>query len=197
MAGGGARRARGTPAAGRADRRSVGRAGVAGGAPHAARARPCRDARRRPAAPRSAAARSGCRRFSRHATRSSAWCVCRLRAGPPTARWRSWWSRARCRDPMSTATCARARTSARGQCGGRSAFVVPGASACLRCVDAHRGEHDRDARWSSTSSPGCRRRGRPRPRRARSGLGRARRPTHLDGGVPSTWCATVELGPEL
>jgi hypothetical protein len=77
-------------------------------------------------------------------------------------------------------------------------FVEPGASACLRCVDAHRAEHD--------------------PRRALvveqlAGLSAAPEDpalaslaaawavrdllTHLDGERPSTWSATVEVGPDL
>lgn len=77
-------------------------------------------------------------------------------------------------------------------------FVVPGTTACLRCVDAHRGEHD--------------------PRRAlvvEQLAGRAAAPddaaltalvlawavrdvvNHLDGREPSTWSATVEIGAGL
>jgi hypothetical protein len=77
-------------------------------------------------------------------------------------------------------------------------FVVPGESACLRCVDAHRGELD--------------------PRRALVVEQLAGRPaapddpalgslavtwavrdvlTHLDGGRPSTWSATIELTADL
>ncbi|MCB8955826.1 MAG: hypothetical protein H6529_05030 [Nocardioides sp.] len=77
-------------------------------------------------------------------------------------------------------------------------FVVPGASACLRCVDAHRGEHDPrralvvDQLAGLPSAPDD-------PVLAALALAWAVRDvrTHLDGGVPSTWCATVELGPEL
>ncbi|GAB2444458.1 hypothetical protein GCM10027062_25310 [Nocardioides hungaricus] len=77
-------------------------------------------------------------------------------------------------------------------------FVVPGRTACLRCVDAHHGEQD--------------------PRRALvveqlAGLPAAPADpalatmaaawtvrdllTFLDGGEPATWSATVELGPAL
>jgi hypothetical protein len=77
-------------------------------------------------------------------------------------------------------------------------FVVPGRTACLRCVDAHRGHAD--------------------PRRALVVEQLAGRPaapedptlatlaaawavhdllTFLGGGEPATWSATVELGPAL
>ncbi|MGB0101095.1 MAG: hypothetical protein WBP61_12525 [Nocardioides sp.] len=77
-------------------------------------------------------------------------------------------------------------------------FVVPGTTSCLRCVDAHLCEHD--------------------PRRALVVEQLAGRPaapadpelavlatmwavrdvlTYLDGGEPSTWSATVEVGHEL
>ncbi|GAW49564.1 MULTISPECIES: hypothetical protein [unclassified Nocardioides] len=77
-------------------------------------------------------------------------------------------------------------------------FVVPGATACVRCVDAHHGTHD--------------------PRRAvvveqLAGLGAGPRDpalaaiatawavrdvlAYVDGDQPSTWSATVGLGPDL
>jgi hypothetical protein len=77
-------------------------------------------------------------------------------------------------------------------------YVVPGRSACLRCVDAHLGEHDpRRALVVEQVA------GRPPLRRAAPDpalrtmaiawavhdLARA-----ADGGVPATWSATVALG---
>ena len=77
-------------------------------------------------------------------------------------------------------------------------FVVPGSTACVRCVDAHRGTHD--------------------PRRAvvveqLAGLDAGPRDpalaavvtawavrdvvAYVDGDQPSTWSATVALGPDL
>jgi len=77
-------------------------------------------------------------------------------------------------------------------------FVVPGASACLRCVDAHRAEHDpRRALVVDQLA------GRPAapddPALAAVAVSWAVRDvlTFLGGGEPSTWSATVELGADL
>ena len=86
-------------------------------------------------------------------------------------------------------------------------FVVPGTTACLRCVDAHR--TDADPAWPLLVAA-VRRAARPRPRatgcRSRStrcspagaGLGGPRPglPTSTAAG-PSTWSATVTLHPRL
>lgn len=77
-------------------------------------------------------------------------------------------------------------------------FVVPGAGACLRCVDAHRGEQDPrralvvDQLAGLASAPDD-------PALASVAVAWAVRDvlTHLDGGQPSTWSATIELGPDL
>jgi hypothetical protein len=77
-------------------------------------------------------------------------------------------------------------------------FVVPGASACLRCVDAHRGEHDPRRALVVEQLAGL-----PAapddPALAAVAVAWAVRDvlTHLAGGRPSTWSATVELGPDL
>ena len=82
-------------------------------------------------------------------------------------------------------------------------FVVPGRTACLRCVDAH--HTDADPAWpllvrqyaaASLARPRRRRAraGRPAARRARASPGRPatwRRTS--TGGRPSTWSATVTL----
>jgi hypothetical protein len=77
-------------------------------------------------------------------------------------------------------------------------FVVPGRTACLRCVDAHRGEHDpRRAvvveqlagRGGGPDDPALR--GVAAAWSVRDAL------TYLAGGRPTTWSATVALGAEL
>lgn len=77
-------------------------------------------------------------------------------------------------------------------------FVVPGVSACLRCVDAHRGELD-PRRALVVDQLAGRPSGPDDPVLAALALSWAVRDvlTHLDGGVPSTWSATVEVGPDL
>lgn len=77
-------------------------------------------------------------------------------------------------------------------------FVVPGRTACLRCVDAHRGQHDpRRALVIEQLA------GRPAapedPTLATLAAAWAVRDllTFADGGEPGTWSATVELGPAL
>lgn len=77
-------------------------------------------------------------------------------------------------------------------------LVVPGASACVRCVDAHRGEHD-PRRALVVDQLAGRRSAPPDPVLAELAVRWAVRDvlTHLDGGQPSTWSATVELGPDL
>jgi hypothetical protein len=77
-------------------------------------------------------------------------------------------------------------------------FVVPGASACLRCVDAHRGELDPRRALVVEQLAGL-----PAapddPALATLAIAWAVRDvlTHLAGDRPSTWSATVELGPDL
>jgi hypothetical protein len=77
-------------------------------------------------------------------------------------------------------------------------FVEPGASACLRCVDAHRGEHD-PRRALVVEQLAGRRAAPDDPALASLAIAWAVRDlvTHLDGGQPSTWSATVELGADL
>lgn len=77
-------------------------------------------------------------------------------------------------------------------------FVVPGSTACLRCVDAHLGQHDprravvleqvgglpvgpRDAGLTALAAGWA----------VRDLL------SYAAGGRPSTWSATVEIGPDL
>ena len=77
-------------------------------------------------------------------------------------------------------------------------FVVPGATACLRCVDAHRGELDPrralvvDQLAGRPAAPAD-------PVLTALALGWAVRDMlrHLDGERPTTWSATVELGLDL
>ncbi|HEU5037714.1 MAG TPA: hypothetical protein VFT70_11965 [Nocardioides sp.] len=77
-------------------------------------------------------------------------------------------------------------------------FVVPGRNACLRCVDAHRGEQDPRRALVVEQLAGL-----PAapddPALAAVALAWAVRDvlTHLAGREPSTWSATVELGPDL
>lgn len=73
-------------------------------------------------------------------------------------------------------------------------FVEPGVSPCLRCVDAHLGEHDPrrpvvvEQLAGRTTAPAD-------PALAALAVAWAVRDAlrHLDGGVPTTWAATVEL----
>lgn len=77
-------------------------------------------------------------------------------------------------------------------------FVVPGATACLRCVDAHHGEHDPrravvveqlDGRPGGPDDPAL---------RAVAAAWAVRDVlTYLSGGRPATWSATVAIGAEL
>ncbi|GAA1131041.1 hypothetical protein [Nocardioides aquiterrae] len=77
-------------------------------------------------------------------------------------------------------------------------FVVPGEAACLRCVDAHRGEQDPRRALVVEQLAGL-----PAapddPALAAVAVAWAVRDvlTHLAGGRPSTWSATVELGADL
>jgi bacteriocin biosynthesis cyclodehydratase domain-containing protein len=85
-------------------------------------------------------------------------------------------------------------------------FVVPGRSACVRCLDAHRSAEDPDhvavlARYVAATR-GPRRDGRDdlaEPVLAHLGLAWAVRDltVHVDGGRPTTWSSTVRLGPEV
>lgn len=77
-------------------------------------------------------------------------------------------------------------------------FVVPGRTACLRCVDAHRGEHDPrravvveqlGGRGGGPDDPALR--GVAAAWTARDVL------TYLAGGRPTTWSATVTLSIDL
>ena len=77
-------------------------------------------------------------------------------------------------------------------------FVVPGRTACLRCVDAHRGEHD--PRRALVVDQLAGRPGAPDdPVLSAIAAAWAVRDllTFLDGGEPATWSRTVELGPDL
>lgn len=78
-------------------------------------------------------------------------------------------------------------------------FVEPGRTACLRCLDAHR--TDRDPRWplvlaqqAGLDVPAVR-----DPALWQLALGWAARDVlrWLDGEEPSTWSATVRIGPDL
>jgi hypothetical protein len=77
-------------------------------------------------------------------------------------------------------------------------FVVPGQGACLRCVDAHRGERDPRRALVVEQLAGL-----PAapddPALTTLALAWAVRDllTHLDGGQPSTWSATIDVGPDL
>jgi hypothetical protein len=83
-------------------------------------------------------------------------------------------------------------------------FVVPGATACLRCIDAHRSVHDPDhvavtARYVRATA-----RSRPdgvpdlEPALAAVALAWVVRDVvaHLTGWEPSTWSRTIELSPD-
>ena len=78
-------------------------------------------------------------------------------------------------------------------------FVDPGRTACVRCLDAHR--TDRDPRWplvlaqqAGLDAPAVR-----DPALWQLALGWAARDVlrRLDGEEPSTWSATVHVGPDL
>jgi hypothetical protein len=77
-------------------------------------------------------------------------------------------------------------------------FVVPGITACVRCVDAHRGEHDPRrplvVEQVATSPPLVE--VRPDAALRAMALGWAVRDlvAFLDGARPSTWSTTVTLG---
>jgi hypothetical protein len=77
-------------------------------------------------------------------------------------------------------------------------FVVPGRTACLRCVDAHRGEDD-PRRGLVVEQLAGRPAAPADPTLATLAAAWAVRDvlTYLDGGEPATWSATVELGPAL
>jgi hypothetical protein len=77
-------------------------------------------------------------------------------------------------------------------------FVVPGRTACLRCVDAHRGERD-PRRAVVVEQLGDRALAPPDPALQALTAAWAVRDvlTFADGGRPSTWSATVEIGPDL
>jgi hypothetical protein len=77
-------------------------------------------------------------------------------------------------------------------------FVVPGATACLRCVDAHRGEHD-PRRAVVVEQVGGRPGGPDDPALRAVAAAWAVRDvlTYLSGGRPATWSATVALSAEL
>ncbi|MGZ4444134.1 MAG: TOMM precursor leader peptide-binding protein [Nocardioidaceae bacterium] len=85
-------------------------------------------------------------------------------------------------------------------------FVLPGQTACLRCVDAHR--TDTDPAWPLLVAQYAAASARDRadgtaepvdPLLARLALAWAARDlaTFVEGGRPSTWSATVTLGPDL
>lgn len=77
-------------------------------------------------------------------------------------------------------------------------FVVPGATACLRCVDAHRGEHD-PRRAVVVEQLGGRPGGPDDPALRALAAAWAVRDVlaYLSGRRPATWSATVTVGPEL
>ncbi len=85
-------------------------------------------------------------------------------------------------------------------------FVVPGGTACLRCTDAH--ATDADPAWPLLLAQYAGRSRRDRadgatepvdPLLAALGLAWLARDvvTHLDGGRPTCWSATVTLSPGL
>jgi hypothetical protein len=77
-------------------------------------------------------------------------------------------------------------------------FVVPGSTACLRCVDAHHGAHDPRRAVVVEQLAGLD--AGPRdPALAAVATAWAVRDVvaYVDGDQPSTWSATVELGPGL
>jgi len=77
-------------------------------------------------------------------------------------------------------------------------YVVPGATACLRCVDAHAGEADprRALVVEQLATDGPLRPAAPDPAERALALAWAVRDlvTAAEGGVPATWSATVALG---
>ncbi|ABL81033.1 hypothetical protein [Nocardioides sp. JS614] len=77
-------------------------------------------------------------------------------------------------------------------------FVVPGATACLRCVDAHRGEHD-PRRAVVVEQLGGRPGGPDDPALRTIAAAWAVRDVlcYLAGGSPTTWSATVTVGLDL
>ncbi|MDI6911299.1 hypothetical protein [Nocardioides sp.] len=77
-------------------------------------------------------------------------------------------------------------------------FVVPGATACLRCVDAHRGEHD-PRRAVVVEQLGGRPGGPDDPTLRTLAAAWAVRDvlSYLAGRSPSTWSATVAVAPDL
>lgn len=77
-------------------------------------------------------------------------------------------------------------------------FVVPGRTACLRCVDAHRAEHD-PRRALVVEQLAGRQAAPPDPTLAALAAAWAVRDalTFLGGGEPATWSATVEIGQDL
>lgn len=77
-------------------------------------------------------------------------------------------------------------------------FVVPGATACLRCVDAHRGEHD-PRRAVVVEQLGGRPGGPGDPTLRTLAAAWAVRDvlSYLAGRSPATWSATITVGPDL
>jgi hypothetical protein len=77
-------------------------------------------------------------------------------------------------------------------------FVVPGETACLRCVDAHLGEHDPRRAVVVEQVTGLET-GVVDPVLESLATAWAVRDllTYAAGGCPSTWSATVTLGPDL
>ncbi|WP_298520648.1 hypothetical protein [uncultured Nocardioides sp.] len=77
-------------------------------------------------------------------------------------------------------------------------YVVPGATACLRCVDAHEGERDprRALVVEQLAERGPLRPAAPDPADRALALAWAIRDlaTAAEGGAPATWSATVALG---
>ena len=77
-------------------------------------------------------------------------------------------------------------------------YVVPGATACLRCVDAHLGEHDprRALVVEQVATTPPLRPSEPDPALRALALAWAVRDlaAGAEGGVPATWSATVALG---
>lgn len=77
-------------------------------------------------------------------------------------------------------------------------FVVPGSTACLRCVDAHLGEHD-PRRAVVVEQVAGRAHGPLDPVLVSVAAGWAVRDvlSYVEGAPPSTWSATVTIGPDL